>query len=481
MSLTSPAPWLVFPCAEQEENNILTIANYDGTSCVLFPVPADLPADRAWMVTASDRGSYVAFRVKTKPVDGSVAATSTRDRYRLEQNGMDDQLWIVKLPENRVIRKITQIDRDGWQRIQKLWEDPAGAGAIPHPLAIVLDSTSYQWSPNGRNLAYTAVDKDGVDIFVYDTLTDTSRRMSRGRQGAIFWSWSPDSKWIIYHDMARCQMEESGCRLERGLHYFAVTLPKPEYQFEDNFIAGEIDWIAKNRYILHDIPGEDQISHHLVEINLHNGSVTNLYEGPYYSYTYVPKTYVTRRERYLLNLPAEPASDRVTGIYDLYLPPAKDRLKPFHTGDYARYSIQWERTIEQFILTQDATPGPTIQKYALLISILLQDPIPLGVLGTANLYLSPDGNWFTTKLGSGTWILFSKQGKRIQVLGQQLPGQEKPVSWRKDSSGLTFFASGNTCGSEYGCIYRFDKEQAWNPVLIGSLQGKADIVQVIEP
>lgn len=480
-SLTGPAPWLVFPCSKQEGTKVLTVANYDGTGCVPFPVPPELPADRAWMVTGSEKGSYLAFRVKTQPVNESTASTTTRDRYRLEQNGLDDQLWIVKLPENRIIRKITQIDRDGWQRIRKMWENPTSAGAVPHPLAIILDSTSYRWSPNGRNLAYTAVDKEGIDLFVYDVLTDTSRRMSRGRQGAFFWSWSPDSKWIVYHDMARCQMERTGCRLERGLHYFAVTLPRPEYQFEDNFLAGDIDWIAKNRYILHDIPGDDRLSHRLVEVNLHTGSVTNLYEGPFYSYTYVPKTYVTRQERYLLGLPAEPASDRVAGIYDLYLPPARDRLKPFHTGDYARYTIQWERTIERFILTQDATPGPPVQKYALLISILFQDPIPLGVLGTSNLSLSPDGNWFTTKLGSGSWVLFSKQGNRIRELGQALPGQEKPVYWRKDSSGFTYFASGETCRSESGCIYRFDKEQSWEPVLIDSFQGKSDIVQVIEP
>ena len=487
--LTGPAPWLMFPCAAAETGGVPTIANSDGSGCVPFPLPVGVP-DRAWISAASARSSYVAFRVTINPqaIDAQAASAPKNARYGLQPNGLDDQLWIVKLPENRILRKITQIDGGGWQRIQKMGQSPSGEGsAEPNlvPLAVILDPASYRWSPNGRFLAYTGVDKDGVDLFVYDSLNDTIRRMSSGRTGAFFWSWSPDGKWIVYHDMAGCRMEQGRCQLERGPHYFAIAFPKPEYQFEDNFAAGDIDWIAKNRYLLQDIPAQGQLSHRLVQVDLANGSVTNLYEEPFYSYTYVPKTYVSLKEMYLLNLPAEPANDRVTGIYTLYPPRQVDWLRPFHTGIYAGYTMQWERTLEKFVLSKDIakdlTGSPVVQKEVVLAPIVLLEPVPLGVLGTSRLVLSPDGAWFTTRLASGNWALYTKQGQQVQDLGAALPGQENPVYWQKDSSAFTFFGSRPDCASSFGCVYRFARDQAWKAVMTGALKAKADILQVIEP
>lgn len=475
--LAGEAPWLIYPCAEPNPNGVLLIASGNGTGCVPFTLPASIPADRTWISSTTSRGSYAAFRVGIDP-----RKAASRDAvFRLQPNGLDDQLWIVKLPENRVIRKIAQIDSNGWLRIEQMWKETSGATEkIPLPLAVILDPGAYRWSPNGRYLAYTGIDQQGVDLFVYDSLQDSIRRMSRRHNGAYIWDWSPDSKWMVYHEMAACPVDETGCQLWQGPHYYAVSFDGSDYQFANSFPAAGIDWISKNSYILKDIP-QQGLSSRLARIDLKYGTVTNLYEGPFYAYTYVPETYVTRQERYLLNLPGAPGSDRRAGIYDLYPTFAKDRLRPFHLGSYADYYIQWERTLERFVLAKTITDEPAPQRDVRLVSIFLQEPVALGVLGSADLHLSPDGNWFTARLAAGRWALFSKEGQQILDLGKALPDLSLPVRWLKDSSGFYYFAAGEVCGNAFGCVYRFDQAQGWKPVLVDMFKGSGNTASVIEP
>jgi hypothetical protein len=479
--LTNLAPWLLFPCAAVQENHAPTIANADGSGCAPVTLPSANPADRVWISAAAPHGSYLALRDAIQPHDSSAAPDAA---YRLQPNGLDDQIWIVKLPENRIIRTITQIDSDGWARIQQMWQnqtgqDSEGKNDIPLPLAVILDQAAYHWSPDGRFLVYTGVDQVGVDLFVYDTITDTIRRMTRGRQGAFYWEWSPDGKWIVYHEMVGCRLEKNLCQFDQGPNYYAISFRAPDIQFANSFPVERIDWIAKDRYILQDSPAPGQLSSQLLEINLTYGTVTKLFERPFYSYTYVPDTYTSRAEMYLLNLPEEPAADRLTGVY--LLTPRSGDLKPFHTNKFADYTLQWERTLERFILSKDVTSGLPALKEVLLAPVQMVDAVPLGILGSSNFYLSPDGFWFTTRLKTGSWGLFTVRGKLVQELGYGLAGQAVPVTWLKKSGGFYFYASRQTCNSTNGCILRFSKERNWEPTLVGEIKAPADILQVIEP
>ncbi len=477
-ALSGPAPWLMVPCAGPQPNGVPTIANGDGTGCAPVTLPTQIPADRAWYASAAPHGSYAAFRVYIRPKGASPAPNAA---YQLQPNGLDDQIWIVKLPENRIIRKITQIDADGWARIQNESENSSGApDFVPLSLGVILDPGSYQWSPDGRFLAYTGVDASGVDLFVYDSLRDVVRRMTYGHQGAFFWSWSPDRSWILYNDMTRCQLK-TRCQFERGPNYFAVSFSTKEYQFVNSVPTSTVDWISKDHFLLKDTPQPGQLSTRLVQVNLADGTVAVLYDQPFLSYTYIPNTYITKSEMYLLNLSANPDSDRAAGIYILFPFQLKDRLKPYNIEKYADYTIQWQRTLERFILSKNASSGDASQKAFIYNSINMLEPVPLDISGAATLHSSPDGRWFTAQLQSGPWALFNAQGQQVQELGPGLPGQMNPVTWFKDSSAFFFTAGGQNCASPDGCMYRYDKDQDWKKVLVGELKGAPDNLQVIEP
>jgi hypothetical protein len=480
--LSAGSPWLMFPCAAAPANHAPSIANGDGSGCVAVTLPSAIPADRTWISAAALRGYYAAFRdiIQTPAVDPSTPDAA----YRFQQNGLDDQLWIVKFPENRIVRIIPQIDPDGWARIEQAWQKLSNQNSeaeksVPLPLAVIRERGAYGWSPNGRFLAYTGVDKTGVDLFVYDSQNDTIRRMTRGRQGAFFWSWSPDGQWIVYREMSGCRLENGICQLQQGPDYYAVTFPAPEYQFENKFPAGQIDWIAKDRYILQDIPAPGQPHTQLVEVNLNYGTVTQLYNQPFFSYTYVPNTYVSKAELYLLNLAEVPARDRVTGVY--LLTPRTGELKPFHTDKFAAYTIQWERSLERFILSKDVTSGPPIQKDVLLAPIQMVDSVPMGILGSSTFYVSPDGNWFTTMQRTGNWALYTAQGKLVLDLGYGITGQVNPPVWLKKSGGFFFYTSGQQCVKANNCIFFFDKDQDWKSTLVGEITAQPDDLQVIAP
>jgi hypothetical protein len=203
----------------------------------------------------------------------------------------------------------------------------------------------------------------------------------------------------------------------------------------------------------------------------------------------VPKTYESRKQMYLLHLPADAANDRVTGTYTLYPPRQVDWLRPFLTGKYGEYTVQWERTLEKFILSrnvsQDVSVGlsgePLVQKDVVLIPATLVEPVSLGVLGTARLSPSPDGAWFTSQLSSGEWVLYSKEGKQVLEIGLSAPGSPNAVQWLKDSSGFTFFGSRKGCASSFGCVYRFSKDTSWKAVKAGEIKAGGGVTQVIEP
>jgi hypothetical protein len=478
--LTGNSPWLMFPCSALKDNHAPTISNGDGTGCVPATLPSVIPEDREWITVSGLRSAYLAFRDTIAPSN----AETQEAAYRLLQNGLDDKIWIVKLPENRIIRAITQIDPDGWARIDQMWKDPqtksAGKGIyVPLPLAIILNTGAYSWSPNGRFLVYTGIDKVGVDLFVYDSLTDTIRRMTRGRQGAFFWSWSPDSKWIVYHEMDDCLFENGRCLPQQGQNYYAVTFPAPEYQFEYSFPAGSVDWISNNRYILEDSTPQGQQHTHLVEVNLEFGTVAQLYNNPFLAYTYVPNTYTTKEEMYLLNMSESPANNRVTGIYQLT--PRTGELKPFHTGKYADYIAQWDPLLERFILSKEVEIRSSANLDVRLAPIQMVFVIPVGILGSDIFDVSPDGLWFTTQLPTGSRGLFTERGKQVQDLGVDFPGQDSPVTWMKKSEGFYFFASTQSCSSPIGCVYSFTKKDAWTPKLIGEMKAKPNVLQVIDP
>ena len=124
---------------------------------------APLVGDRIIQLSSAGRRSVVP---KWSP-DGSLVAF-----LRDEEGDENMQIWLV--------------DRDGVHE-RRLTDDPA----VMH--------RHHAWSPDGRELAYTANEGGKrFAIFVMDTATGEHRRLTDGREDDHQPRWSPDGQWICF-------------------------------------------------------------------------------------------------------------------------------------------------------------------------------------------------------------------------------------------------------------------------------------------
>src|SRR5512133_3876788 len=186
--LSADGPWLVVLVDDLRlpDSTDYQVMNADGSGLQPLGLPA-APKDRAWTSLSEPRGPFLAFR--TVATGGSP--------LEIQADGVDDYVWILKLPENRVVRKLPLLSEAAWQVIHAAQaNDPDAFNSgynLPTQLGLVVNPDSFQWSPHGRYLTYSAaLDGTGTDLYLYDTQKDTTRRLTTGRTGAQVWFWSPD-------------------------------------------------------------------------------------------------------------------------------------------------------------------------------------------------------------------------------------------------------------------------------------------------
>lgn len=176
-----PGPWLIFAT-----KNALWVANSDGSGVnALFglPVPEmvagvfDLPSG------ISPNGTMLALR-KTNP------------------SGVGYDLVIETFPL-MTEEKISPLLNEEWISVFK-----SNSEIDPDIVNAVLDWDALAWSPGGRYLAFVAAldvsegtNTYSTDLYVYDTVTRTIKRMTSGILQVALPIWTPDSDEILYQSV----------------------------------------------------------------------------------------------------------------------------------------------------------------------------------------------------------------------------------------------------------------------------------------
>lgn len=176
-----PGPWLIFATT-----NALWVANSDGSGVnALFglPIPElgagvfDLPSG------ISPNGTMLALR-KTNP------------------SGVGYDLVIETFPL-MTEEKISSLLNEEW--IQAF---DSNAELPPDIVNAVLDWDALAWSPGGRYLAFVAALEESKgttsyssDLYLYDTVTRTIKRMTSGALQVALPIWTPDSDEILYQSV----------------------------------------------------------------------------------------------------------------------------------------------------------------------------------------------------------------------------------------------------------------------------------------
>ena len=278
-----------------------------------------------------------------------------------------------------------------------------------------------QWSPEGRYLAYARqVEGSTSDVYIYDTQTQTSWRLTYDLQRVDSIFWSDDEKWVLYRtsnpyvssynsalhavrfgDTSAKQSEV----LESG-QWLAVRGPSPKsiflFDVGDGFCCGNL------RYI-----------------NIKSGSKTLLWKGVFADYAFDFKNQIiglSADPSYNSN-DSEPTIDG--GLYLISL-----------DGSYKKISDD----IYPWLEFWDAIPPRFVGYYGKGVFTISEDGLTkqLSKKDQQLVSISPDNNWLAV-YGQDGLDLFNSENELERTA---MIGSISIVQWRPDSMGLFIFADG---------------------------------------
>lgn len=290
------------------------------------------------------------------------------------------------------------------------------------------------WSPNGRYLAYPAIqDGTSTDLFVYDRNTGNTRRLTNGPEEVKEFQWSPDGTWLF-------MSEELGMLSDKDYipSFWAVSVVSDEIRFlytpiinypADNFLR----WIDNNRLLTYsgtiECCGPPDAGGNLTLVKLNGEAPKVIFAG-----AFVGLTLDNANHRVVLQ---KPQSDSLA----IYIVSMSDGTST-KVDDSVLSLGQWDSKLKLYVTDEDCTDHPG-QRQAFDLRgkaqcLLVPDP-PVPTPNASALGISPDNRW---------QILLTSSGVKLKDLSDQ---SEKLITnnvgtqviWCPDSSCF-FFVSNRT-------------------------------------
>jgi hypothetical protein len=167
----------------------------------------DEPESRQWFSRINTKGPYIAFREDLDLMDlnyGPFTPTCNKDEFaRPDENGRYNTLYILKLPENKIVNQFRLLGEKAIEQFRKEECNNAKKGSHDHEIPLVLGTVmskgNFDWSPDGRYLVFTAApDYPAADLYLYDTKSNTFHRLTKLQNNPMFISWKPDGSIGLY-------------------------------------------------------------------------------------------------------------------------------------------------------------------------------------------------------------------------------------------------------------------------------------------
>lgn len=446
--LSSRGPWLVYSLINYSQfkthqrtsgttDHSLYIVNADGSGRTPITV-SDYDPDQAtsladdsnrlsvlenlvYLVRPQQRLAYFIF--EGSPYPGDRAFTGDGDVGFLASvrgSGPEDfpELIVHELPGGQIL--------DSWPLARCPEEMPdclveIYSQSLPYGSDPIAGLQQLAWSPNGRYLAYAAI-QQGVspDLFIYDTANGSDRQLTNGPGyiGKIF--WSPDGKWILFDSIPSAKdglypIEET---------FWAISLDGSQVQklYMAEFLGpgqGIAGWLDDERFLAHDGVWAVDYRENLRLVDLGTGQVRTLFPGDFLDVTFDPNSGVI----YLYLGGDEWSWFRLT-IDD----PTLIRIPP----EVLSYNvIRWDADLRLFVASheqcENGEEGTWVINSEGEASCLPRQP---------EINLSPDGRWRVV-IEEGIWVQ-TAGGEPVGQIGEEETAQ---VIWRPDSQG--FFLAAN--------------------------------------
>jgi hypothetical protein len=280
---------------------------------------------------------------------------------------------------------------------------------------------SAAWSLDSRYLAFAGeMDGPSSDLYVYDRIDQTIRRLSSGLgniRGRRAIQWSPDGKWIVYSSGLTTGMLEM-------VRFYAARPDGSAYREYPDEVRRFAGWLSDSDFLVtNDDNGVGTFR--LQSADLESGGMTMIWKCPYSDIAFHPGASMLVFQ----NLPIEGDDDcQHPGLYRRSLPTGKPLLITglLETG-YAPSGIEFLGNGEfEYLVSYDGLAAYSISpagEAALVISRGYYT------------YVSPDRQW----------VAFAYDGLRKMdasgTVSEPLTDMQiDDVNWRPDSTGFLFLS-----------------------------------------
>ena len=434
-AIDSVGPWLVYSAglqinSEQEVSaDRIYIVNKDGTGKTAIslsgyqtkniPILEDISnrlvlfSDRVYLLRPFQ---VTAFRLTNGGfgyVEPTMVAWNGESGHlassRQVNSGAFAEIFIHALPGGAVEKTIPLVQcEDGVDCLSGLLEFANRTMWARDPVGGLLQ---YQWSPDGRYLAYVAATgfPDASGVYLYDTTDGGTNLLTNGYNevGKLF--WSPDGKYIVFETLSPEEEEMWTIQLDGGSERQLYSAPR--------YANGQkvLEWLSDEEFLSTDGFYEiDDCCNNLRLVNAQSGKVQIIYPSGFHFAVADPKS--------------KTVVLYIDGLYLLH--PGDEHPTPLNSG--AR--PYWNSTVSKFVTSErceDDERYKDDERYVLAFSIsgvwsCIRDP------QWVEEYPSPDGNYKIVRVDDGTWVL-DRDGARLAQISPQRQGE---IVWRPDSMGF---------------------------------------------
>lgn len=279
-----------------------------------------------------------------------------------------------------------------------------------------------QWSPDGRYLAYAKqVEGSTSDVYIYDTQTQTSWRLTYDFQRVDFIFWSDDGKWVLYR-ISKPYVSSYNSALH-AVRFGNTSVKKSEVLESGQWLTGRGP--SSELIFLFDV-GDGFCCGDLRYVNIESGNKTLLWKGIF-------ADYAVDFQNQVIGISADPSaygSNDFEPTIDggLYLVSLDGSYKKISNDIYPWLEF-WNAIPPRFVgyygegvftISEEGSTKQLSQKENQLVSI------------------SPDNNWLAV-YGQDGLDLFNGENELERT---EIIDNISIVQWRPDSMGLFIFANG---------------------------------------
>jgi hypothetical protein len=469
--LSETGPWMMFYSTNSSTgpNPIRgpILMNADGSAWEPVNLPGVSKSDQdnnlQWMGSASWSRPFIALQA-FKEFDISDCGQSAPTTLDPEA----DMLYILKLPENKVVQTVRLLGLEALAEVQKYnctMRKQNSEFSAP-VLGVTENVTSLRWSPDGRYLVFPAApDSPAADLYIFDTFTESVRRLTTRQNNPRILSWSWDGQYVLYEGVKKFEYFNTRTLESKGV--YAVTIAGTDrFLFKPDFVPRVEGWLSMTTGIVNDGFCDPTIKcgSHLRIVDLATGTNEviynnpevriNIYADPFSHHILVkdpPVESSARKE----TTPSPGAStlestERRLGLFRLDL--GMRTMQPIIEGEVP-YPI-WDEELDAFLLVEyEKNPQHTKHVSQLYYDrdqgyrIIKLDNRP---------YLSPDWRWMIKPAGQ-EWFMRDMYDRRIQ----KVSGPDG--NWSPDSSAYVEIVYQDQLKEWWLMVYR--QRNYWRPVL----------------